>query len=92
MFVIHRSKGFHLVFENGWTASVQFGIGDCCEHHNSILTIGSELEVKRWQSETAEVAAWSHNGEFITLDNGETVKGWLTADEVLAFFREIASK
>ena len=92
MIRITSGRGFHLVFDNGWTASVQFGVGNYCDHHNDDLnTLGEEKNTSRWESQTAEVAAWPHNGKLINFGN-DTVKGWLTSQQVLAFLVEIANK
>ena len=92
MFAITRGRGFHLTFSNGWTASVQFGVGNYCEHHDDDAKFGSEQHKDMWSSYDAEVAAWPRKGKLIQYPNGDTVRGWLDADQVLAFLNEIAAK
>jgi hypothetical protein len=84
-------KGFHITFENGWTASVQFGGGNYCENYNAPI-IGRENDPNygKYESATAEIAAWdsSHNW----YDFGEEeVKGYVSPSEVLTFFNTIAA-
>ena len=93
MFKITGGKGFHITFDNGWTASVQFGVANYCSHHRDDLDmIGKEKEHSKWESSTAEVAAWPQSREMMRFGNGDTVKGWLTSQQVLAFLVEIAGR
>lgn len=60
MFGTLRNKGFHITFPNGWTISVQFGIGNYCgkypfDERDYDLPRKSES----WQSPNAEVAIWA---------------------------------
>jgi len=59
VFTISQGKGFQLTFKNGWTVSVQFGTGNYCERQNYQAKFESERNTRRWQSLTAEIAAWS---------------------------------
>lgn len=83
-FYITRSKGFHIVFANGWTVSVQFGPGNYCDNYD--LQIGSdEKEAGENGSGTAEVAAWPDSGDMVRFgDDGDTVAGRKTPTDVLA--------
>lgn len=94
MFKITNGRGFQITFKNGWTASVQFGVGNYCDHHDDNLsTIGQEREAKVWSSQYAEVAAWPDSGELVPLrEDGGTVRGWLSANDVLAFLQETANR
>ena len=85
-----ENKGFHITFKNGVTVSVQFGIGNYCQHHNSDIKIGVEKEFRKWESKNAEVAIWNKNGEWITkkcpyLDVAEydDVAGYVSTDEII---------
>ena len=91
-FAITQNKGFRMTFYNGITASVQFGPGNYCDARS--FSVGSfDAPMKSpsqcWDSETAEVAAWDKDGEWITKEifpgEGDDVKGWMTTDEVLVF-------
>ena len=57
-------RGFHLVFDNGYTISVQFGFGNYCENRNR-RPISSESP---WHlnSTDAEVAVWNKDTEWET--------------------------
>jgi len=100
-FAITDGKGFQIRFENGWTVSVQFGGGNYSENYN--LDIGSERTLGVPPSERAEIAAWDANGTWYKwtkrLDDDDaesgtytdTVAGWQTTTEVLAFINMIAA-
>src|SRR5262245_38291883 len=90
-FSISGRKGFHVTFDNGWTVSVQFGGGNYCDNYNEPigghhLNPAYELPL----SGTAEIAAWPAEGEWYDF-GGDTVAGYKTPAEVLAFMQEIAS-
>jgi len=89
-FVSTQRKGFHITFENGLTASVQWGAGNYCDNH-----FPKDMDFscnKDAQSDTAEVAA-IYKGDLIDanqfLSNGgdccDIVVGYLTPEEVLDF-------
>lgn len=90
MLKITRHQGFHLTFKNGWTASVQWGPGTYTDHHNTDLYTGPK-DNERWESSTAEVACWGVDGKMANLGD-DTVKGYLSADEVLTFLNEVAAR
>lgn len=84
MFKITQGRGFHITFANGYTVSVQWGIGNYCheQHHPQS---GNRY------SETAEVAYWHEsNGELISFGT-DTVEGWKSADEVASFLANVAA-
>ena len=78
-FTITRGKGFRIQFNNGFTLSVQWGPGNYCENQNK--TFDSPEKVEFWESLDAEIAIIDEAGKFISLGE-DTVKGWVTADEV----------
>lgn len=82
-----HNKGFHITFENGWTASVQFGIGNYCSNRDWPGKYGAEVP----QSGTAEIAAWDALGNYHKFE-GDEVSGWQTPADVLAFLNDIAGK
>ena len=57
---IKTPMGFQMQFENGWTASVQFGIGNYCDNRD--IGSNSFRDIPRGQDffdcENAEIAAW----------------------------------
>jgi len=69
-------NGFHITFKNGYTISVQFGKGNYSDKGET----------------TAEIAAWSPDGEWMRLGEGDTVRGWCTPDEVLDYMKLVASQ
>ena len=89
-------KGFHITFENGMTASVQWGAGNYCDNHFPDNT--DDFYCKRdMQSNTAEVAV-IYNGELIDFleefvpENFYTdgmVAGYLTPEDVLYFLNKV---
>lgn len=83
-----------MTFANGNTISVQWGYGNYCENREGEMTYdmkGSEIMTK---SADAEVASWDKNGVWnlrtFLPDASDDVKGWLSADEVLAFMNLVA--
>lgn len=61
-FVSTMRKGFHITFENGLEASVQWGAGNYCDNRfpkdNSLHPFDRDAE-----SNTAEVAVFGTNGD-----------------------------
>lgn len=74
------TKGFHMVFPNGYTVSVQIGVGNYCENQHK--RFGEQVR----GSETAEVWAWDDFGEF-----EPDPRGWQTMPEVLAYMNAVAA-
>lgn len=87
-FKICNQKGFHVTFANGWTVSVQFGRGNYCDNYDAVGSWGDPVPPSR----TAEIAAWPSGGDMIVIDDGDTVRGYVSPDELLAFMAEIAAK
>ena len=82
MFKITRGTGFQMTFENGWTISVQFGYGNYCDNnrHPDGFDFGKNKDVV--QSSDAEIAIWDSEGSWYTFEDGDTVKGYCSANEV----------
>jgi hypothetical protein len=92
MLKITGGKGFALTFANGWTASVQFGTGNYCDNRSLSLYSGSaDVRAGEAGSANAEIAAWDADGKWYDFGS-DTVKGWVSADEVATFLAEIAGK
>ena len=70
------NNGFHMVFENGYTISVQFGKGNYSDQGET----------------TAEVAAWGPDRKWVKLSEYDDVRGWCTPNEVLEIMNQIANK
>lgn len=83
MFDVTNGKGFKMTFANGWTVSVQFGGYNYCEHYD-------KQSGYQGPSKNAEVGAWDKDGNWY--DFGfDTVKGYMSTNEVLDFMNMIAS-
>ena len=82
MLNITHGKGFQMTFANGWTASVQFGYGNYCERRNNEFA-----DFGAHKSKDAECWAMDANGK----GDGQP-QGWLSADEVLKFLNDTASR
>lgn len=62
MFRSIRNKGFHMTFPNGWTISVQFGIGNYCNGYpHDIRDFDAPAKADAWESPDAEVACWAYH-------------------------------
>ena len=94
-FVSTMRKGFHMTFENGLTASVQWGAGNYCDNH-----FPEDMDfscTKDARSDTAEVAV-IYKGKFINANHFmseenadwmDDVVGWLTPSQVVDFLRKV---
>jgi len=71
-----HNNGFHMVFKNGYTISVQFS--------KTNYSDGGET--------TAEIAAWDSDRKWVKLGEHDDVRGWCSPDEVLEVMNMIASK
>ena len=93
-FVSTMRKGFRITFENGLTASVQWGAGNYCD--NRIPEDCDFSCSKDAISTTAEVTV-SHGREFLDAEDflpegcssDGTVAGWLTPEQVLYFLNKV---
>jgi hypothetical protein len=90
-FVSTMRKGFHITFENGLQASVQWGAGNYCDNHFSMDFMCS----KDAESNTAEVAVFKGDTmidatPFVTGDSGyDSVVGYLTPEQVVDFLMNV---
>jgi len=94
-FVSTMRKGFHMTFANGLTASVQWGAGNYCDNHfpkDMDFSFSKDAE-----SNTAEVAVWDENGnwldpcEFVTgVHSDGMVAGYLTPEQVSEFLYKVS--
>lgn len=94
-FVSTMRKGFQMTFENGLTASVQWGAGNYCDNH---FPEDMDFSCKRdASSDTAEVAV-IYKGKLIDIDeflpehcsSDFTVAGWLSPEDVLYFLNKVS--
>ena len=95
MFAITMGSGLQLTLGNGWTISVQFGAGNYGSNRNAEYRAASKEDF--WNSTTAEIAAWYGEREGISTSNwynfgnDDQVKGWCSADEVVAFLGMVSA-
>jgi hypothetical protein len=86
MFNITLNKGFQITFENGWTASVQWGDGNYCSNRYLFGHNYKRLGEPVPPSTTAEVAAWDTKGRYYRgKDWSESIKGYCSPEEVAGF-------
>jgi hypothetical protein len=96
-FSITGGRGFKITFDNGVTASVQFGYGNYCENrfHKMEVDYPTPNRNGEYYCPNAEVAAWDKEGNWITkkvIKTGEDVAGWIAPKEVLAFLNKCAKR
>lgn len=82
-FKITDNKGFQVTFSNGWTASIQFGYGNYCENYNN--RAGEECQ-------NAEIAAWDSKGNWYRFESEDTVLGYQSPQQALAFLNMVSMK
>lgn len=88
---INNNKGFQITFENGLTASVQWGCGNYCDNRSN-YELGFDGK-RPAESDTAEVAVIK-NGDLIPLnpfiDNvNDEVEGYLTPEQIVDFLVKV---
>lgn len=89
MFTSCQNCGFQITFANGWTISVQFGSGNYCVRRSSTAAYQAEMEQPIVQSEDAEIAIWDANNNWYDFGS-DTVKGWVSADEVAEWINKVS--
>ena len=94
-FAITMRKGFQMTFENGMTASVQWGAGNYCDNH-----FPEDMDFscsKDASSDTAEVAI-IYKGDLIDFidefipeecSTDGTVAGYMSPEDVLYFLNKV---
>ena len=93
-FTTSYNKGFRMTFGNGFSISVQWGVGNYCEKKESGQWDES-TKYAEWDSDSAEIAIFDKDGEFINISSYElekedgtiekvndVVAGWLSTDTV----------
>ena len=97
------NKGFRMTFENEFSISVQWGVGNYCEKKHS----GEWNEPTKhdyWDSNSAEIAVFGKDGEFISISGYEleeedgtvkkvndVVSGWLSTNQVAKVIAIVSS-
>ncbi|NDC55387.1 MAG: hypothetical protein EBZ69_00920 [Alphaproteobacteria bacterium] len=83
MFRVMDNKGFHMVFENGCTLSVQFGPGNYTDADKRRNDFDAPRKQRDWEARTAEVAILLPNGKFYPITEMDDVIGWQTVEDVV---------
>lgn len=94
-FVSTMRKGFRMTFENGLTASVQWGAGNYCDNH---FPEDMDFSFKKdASSDTAEIAVFDKTGNFLDpqdffsyeISSDGEVAGYLTPAQVVEFLAAV---
>lgn len=94
-FVSTMRKGFHMTFDNGLTASVQWGAGNYCDNH---CPDDMDFSYKKdASSDTAEIAVFDKYGNFLDpqdffsyeIGGDGEVAGYLDPDQVVDFLTAV---
>ena len=94
-FVSTMRKGFHITFENGLTASVQWGAGNYCDNH---FPDDCDFSCSKDASSTTAEVAVIRGREFLDIDDfftencsrDCTVVGWLSPEQVVYFLNKVS--
>jgi hypothetical protein len=70
------SRGFHIVLNNGFSLSVQFGSMNYCENRKF-----QGVDIVPYSSKNAEIAIF-YGGEFMPISSFDDVQGWVSPDDV----------
>jgi len=82
MFNITLGKGFRMTFQNGYSISVQWGVGNYCDNRHEKNDY--HIKFPNWKSASAEIAIFDKNDNFHRPESwSDDVLGWQKADEVL---------
>jgi hypothetical protein len=91
MFTITRGTGFQIEFSNKWTVSVQFSSFHYCEKRDWSAPFRNTIKEEFYTSATAEVAVIDPDGKFVPIEGqGDSVSGWVKADEVAQIIAAVA--
>lgn len=71
--------GISMTFENGYTISIQFGFGNYCE--NKFLSKDNSKDV--------EIAYFKGDGDLISFEDGDQVKGYVSMDELADYIQMV---
>ena len=97
------NKGFRMTFENGYSISVQWGVGNYCQRKEDGV-YGESMKTEFWESNSAEIAVFNKEGSMIpitgyTLENKDgtednytdVVSGWLSTNQVAKVIAIVSS-
>lgn len=86
LFRTNTNSGFSIILKNGWTVSVQWGIGTHSDNHLSEGKYGD-----RQTSNTAEVAAYKDIGTPQGSWYEDNPRGYQTPEQVIEFIAKVAA-
>ena len=94
-FVSTMRKGFRITFDNGLTASVQWGAGNYCDNH---FPDDCDFSCSKDASSTTAEVAVIRGGEFLdacdflpeNCSSDGTVAGWLSPEQVVYFLNRVS--
>ena len=69
-------EGFTMTFANGYTISVQFGIGNYCSRNDDDKAVSAEIAI--WDKDNT----WYNFGD-------DLVKGYCSTDEIVSWMRKV---
>ena len=78
---ITDNKGLHIIFDNGYTLSVQIGPGNYC--HNRDMPMKDDFCGNVPDCDNAEIAIFDPDGEYVQLTESDDVRGWVDIDEII---------
>lgn len=87
-FTCNSNKGFSITFQNKWTISVQFGVGNYCENGYIGEYGGEKLKEKHFSSD-CEIAIWDESGEWYNFGY-DHVQGYCTPKEVAEWIDKVS--
>lgn len=97
-FTVTDHKGFRIRFTNGYSVSVQWGPGNYISRPKSERALMKALDFEAprksdyWGSVDAEIAIFRPDGKWHRLEGmDDDVKGYVTPDELVNIFKEVAS-
>lgn len=89
MFTVN-SAGFAVTYNNGWTISVRWGVGNYCANREP----GFLWDAPRESCENAEVMACNEATQEIHKfdgSGGDVTIGWVSADDLTEMMAEVAA-
>ena len=84
------NKGFQMDFQNGFSISVQWGIGNYCAVREKDA-YGTPQKQDYWDSVSAEIAVFDNDSRFIEIREDDQIAGWLSTDTVAKVIAIVSS-
>ena len=76
--IAHGERGFHWTAPNGYTVSVQYGLGNYCERRH-LSEYKEPKDPHAIESKDFEMAMFYPDGEFVPIGDHDSVAGWIPA-------------